>query len=48
MGTTLVSSNTTYSKSVFKHPNDPELICVDKTLPATIEDDIKEGFFELR
>jgi hypothetical protein len=35
-------------RSVYNHPKDPELICYDKELPASIEEEIKEGFFELK
>jgi hypothetical protein len=35
-------------RSVYNHPKDPELICHDKELPASIEEEIKEGFFELK
>jgi hypothetical protein len=30
------------------HPLDPELVCTDIVLPATLEEEIKEGFFELK
>lgn len=31
-----------------KHPNDPELVCNEKQLPENIEEEIKDGFFELK
>jgi hypothetical protein len=30
------------------HPLDPELVCQERVLPATIEEEIKDGFFELK
>ena len=30
------------------HPRDPELICTEKPLPENIEEEIKDGFFELK
>ena len=30
------------------HPKDPELICTEKKLPSNIEEEIKDGFFELK
>ena len=30
------------------HPMDPELICRDVVLPFTVEEEIKDGFFELK
>ena len=43
-----MSSNTNYSKSAYTHPNDPELVCTDRQLSVQVENEIKEGFFELR
>ena len=43
--------STSHSKSVqshYQHPNDPELVCKDRELPASIEDEIKDGFYELK
>ena len=31
-----------------RHPKDPELICQEKQLPDNIEEEIKDGFFELK
>ena len=31
-----------------RHPQDPELICTEKQLPDNIEEEIKDGFFELK
>ena len=31
-----------------RHPKDPELICTEKELPTNIEEEIKDGFFELK
>ena len=31
-----------------RHPHDPELICTEKMLPDNIEEEIKDGFFELK
>ena len=31
-----------------RHPKDPELICTEKQLPENIEEEIKDGFFELK
>ena len=31
-----------------RHPQDPELICTEKPLPENIEEEIKDGFFELK
>ena len=30
------------------HPKDPELVCTEKQLPENIEEEIKDGFFELK
>ena len=30
------------------HPRDPELVCTEKPLPENIEEEIKDGFFELK
>jgi hypothetical protein len=30
------------------HPRDPELMCTEKILPNHIEEEIKDGFFELK
>lgn len=30
------------------HPKDPELVCTEKVLPESIEEEIKDGFFELK
>lgn len=30
------------------HPQDPELICTEKLLSENIEEEIKDGFFELK
>jgi len=30
------------------HPKDPDLQVKERELPMTIEDEIKEGFFELK
>lgn len=30
------------------HPLDPELVCQERILPASIEEEIKDGFFELK
>lgn len=30
------------------HPLDPELVCRDVVLPYTVEEEIKDGFFELK
>jgi len=30
------------------HPLDPELVCQERILPAAIEEEIKDGFFELK
>ena len=31
-----------------QHPKDPELVCTEKQLPENIEEEIKDGFFELK
>lgn len=31
-----------------KHPKDPQLLCTEKHLPENIEEEIKDGFFELK
>ena len=31
-----------------RHPQDPELVCTEKHLPTNIEEEIKDGFFELK
>lgn len=38
----------TITSSLRDHPLDPELVCRDVVLPFTIEEEIKDGFFELR
>jgi len=38
---------TTISSS-HDHPLDPELVCQERILPSSIEEEIKEGFFELK
>jgi hypothetical protein len=38
----------TISSSLRDHPLDPELVCRDVVLPITIEEEIKDGFFELK
>ena len=30
------------------HPKDPQLLCTEKQLPENIEEEIKDGFFELK
>ena len=30
------------------HPKDPALVCTEKNLPTDIEEEIKDGFFELK
>lgn len=39
---------TTISSVQRDHPMDPELVCRDIRLPSTIEEEIKDGFFELK
>ena len=39
---------TTISSITRDHPMDPELVCRDMRLPPTIEEEIKDGFFELK
>lgn len=43
-----VRSNTSRVIEEPAHPNDPELRCTEKTLPSNIEEEIKDGFFELK
>jgi len=38
----------TITSSLRDHPLDPELVCRDVVLPFTIEEEIKDGFFELK
>ena len=44
------SFKSTKSKMVEQvgHPKDPELVCTEKQLPENIEEEIKDGFFELK
>ena len=39
---------TTISSITRDHPMDPELVCRDIVLPQTVEEEIKDGFFELK
>ena len=41
-------SNNNMSISQYSHPKDPELIRTDRQLPSNIEEEIKDGFFELK
>jgi len=41
-------SNTSRVIEAPAHPNDPELLCTEKVLPQNIEEEIKDGFFELK
>jgi hypothetical protein len=41
-------SNTSRVVETASHPKDPELVCTEKVLPETIEEEIKDGFFELK
>jgi hypothetical protein len=34
--------------SIGEHPLDPELVCRDMLLPVSLEEEIKDGFFELK
>lgn len=41
-------SNTSRIIETAAHPNDPELLCTEKVLAENIEEEIKDGFFELK
>jgi hypothetical protein len=43
-----VRSNASRVIEAAAHPKDPELICTEKQLPTNIEEEIKDGFFELK
>lgn len=43
-----IRSNTSRIIEAAAHPNDPELLCTEKVLPENIEEEIKDGFFELK
>ncbi len=43
-----MKSNQTRVVESSSHPKDPELICTEKQLPENIEEEIKDGFFELK
>lgn len=38
--------NSTFSQ--YTHPKDPDLLVKERQLPTNLEDEIKEGFFELK
>jgi hypothetical protein len=43
-----VRSNQSRVIEAAAHPKDPQLLCTEKQLPDTIEEEIKDGFFELK
>lgn len=43
-----IRSNTSKIIEAAAHPKDPELLCTEKVLPDNIEEEIKDGFFELK
>lgn len=43
-----VRSNSSRVIEAAAHPKDPELVCTEKVLPESIEEEIKDGFFELK
>jgi hypothetical protein len=43
-----IRSNTSRIIEAASHPNDPELLCTEKILSENIEEEIKDGFFELK
>ena len=41
-------SNISKTIEASQHPMDPELVCQEKQLDDNIEEEIKDGFFELK